>query len=230
MNAPKQQDKAKLLRKIPKNAKRVKVIDAKNREAWRKIPVEGDYSLILDTDHLMIDPSTGAPFFMIKNPGRPAKIPKQNAVNTTVAEIVARRKDSIKKDKLLQKVNTDVESDDVLSIIMEGFAHEAAALKFEREQTELEGKPTSQLSIRRINALKAVADTWLKRKDQISNRSIDLNSIAFQRLFSFIVNTFRETLGQNLSEDQIGVIMTALSDRLGDDTWEEEARIAMRGE
>ena len=113
---------------------------------------------------------------------------------------------------------------------MQGFAQEAASLNFERVEAERTGKETSQLSIRRINALKALGETWIKRKEQLSGRQIDLESPAFRKLFEFMLECFRESMHNGgISRDQAETVFVALSARMVEETWEEEARKKMRG-
>lgn len=227
MAAPNHRTRQELLDSLPKNAVRLKVRNEKGIEQWRDI--EKGHDNVADTDDIVLD-THGVPITMDNHPGRRKKPKPQKPANAKIAEIAQLRREFFKRDDLLTKVEKDVESDDVLHFVMQGFAREAASLEFERQQAEMGGRETSQISLRRINALKAVADTWLKRKDQIANKTVDMNSTAFSRLFSFIVETFREALAtEGVTADEIQVIMTALSERISDDTWEEEARIAMKG-
>lgn len=227
MSASRVKTRQEIIDDIPPSAVRVKVRDEKGIEQWRDI--EHGLDTLADTDVILMD-AHGQPMTMASHPGRRKKPKPQKAINDKVAEIQELRKHFYKSDELLSKIQSDVESDDVLHFVMQGLAREAASLEFERQQAENTGRETSQISLRRTNTLKAVADTWLKRKDQISSKTVDMNSTAFARLFGFIVETFRESLNQQgISNDEIHVIMTALSDRISDDTWEEEARMAMRG-
>lgn len=234
MGAPKQlfDERERVLALIPDTAVRIKVHDQAGNEAWRTIEKgeDRDLSTVLETDVLLVR-EDGRPYTMDKHPGRPRTAKRSKPVTKKVSEVVLERKQFKQKDPLLRKIRKDVESDSVLLQCMNGFADEAASLQFERLQAEVSGSPTSQISMRRIAALKAVAETWLKRKEQIANRSIDLSSTAFMRLFRFIFDTFIEVLrASDISEDQIEVIKVSLSKRLGDEHWEEEARSAMRGD
>lgn len=228
MAAPNHLTRQQILDLIPDTAVRLKVRTASGKETWRN--VENGLDKLADTDEPVLD-SKGQPITMDNHPGRRRKPQTPKPANAKIAADVALRQQFFKEDPLLCTVEKNVESEDVLQMVVQGFAREAASLEFERQQAEIQGRETSQISVRRINALKAVADTWLKRKDQVANKSIDLNSMAFRNLFKFIISTFRESmLQEGLTSDQIQVIMTALSSRLSDDTWEEEARIAMRGD
>ena len=215
---------------IPAGAKRVKVIDEMGSEKWRNI--EEGLDEIQDKDHIPL--VGGKPSVSMKQPGRKRKTPKAASpgpVNPNVAALQHEKESYLKKDPLLKQLYKGVDSEDVLHLAMMGFADEAASLGFERHEAERQGKETSQLSIRRINALKAIAETWIKRKEQLAGKLIDMNSPAFKRLFEFMTDTFREVMfNSGIPEDQAETIFVALSERILDETWELEARNRMKGE
>jgi len=214
---------------IPSDAKRVKVTDEQGHNKWRDI--ENGLDGILESDKIWFQ--LGEPVVMKTKPGRKkkAKVPAgaPQPVNQITAQVKAAKAAYIKKDPLLQSIAQSVDSEDVLHYSMMIIAEETASLGFERTEAERKGTETSQLSIRRIGAIKAIVDAWLKRKDQLSGKMIDLGSPAFTVLFSFMIETFREAmLGGGVPADQVETIFTGLSERMGDDTWEEEARIRMK--
>lgn len=218
-----------LLALIPPDATRVKVHDEKGHERYRDIT--GGYDAILQGDKIIV--LSGKPVTMKGKPGRRKKAPTPKApppVNQIVASLQAAKEAFFSSDPLLQQIDSGVESEDLLHLVMRGFAQEAASLNFERIEAERNGKETSTLSIRRINALKALGETWIKRKEQMSGRTIDLESPAFVALFTFMLDTFRETMLQgNVPRDQAEIVFARLSDRMDDETWEQEARNKMRG-
>ena len=69
-------------------------------------------------------------------------------------------------------IGENPESSDLLHLVMVGLAEESASIGFERAEAEREGKGTSTISVRRIGALKSVAETWLRRKEQLVDREI----------------------------------------------------------
>lgn len=190
---------------IDPNVARVKVVDDLGKIVWRK-PDE-----LRTTDQVMIHPTTGLPITMNNEPGRktksasssPTSTPStpmptiqqaQIAMSSTQLNIANQQLNKIStlmQDKILGNVMTNIESGDVLNSVIEGLAEESASLKFERTEAERKGENTSQLSIRRVNALKAVGDAWIKKKEMLSNQSIDMDSKAFKVLFGFIAETFR---------------------------------------
>jgi len=222
-------DRDDILALIPDDAKRVKVRTEKGHEKYRDIS-EG-LDTILPTDEIVLVSSK--PVTMKSAPGRKKKAPLPKAppaVNQTVAQLQIAKQAFLDRDPLLQQIERGVDGEDVLHLVMRGFAQESASLEFERQEAERNGRETSQLSIRRINALKALGETWIKRKEQLAGKVIDMESPAFAQLFEFMLETFREAmLKGNVPRDQAETVFSRLSERMGDDTWEQEARNKMKG-
>jgi len=217
---------------IPLDAVRVKVTTAKGQNKYRTVdPDKKDFSNILPTDELFL--ISGRPVTMTKVPGRKKATPLPKAPEATTPkniQVQANKMAFLDHDPLLLQIEKGVESEDILLLVMRGFAQEAASLEFERLMAESEGKETSQLSIRRINALKALGDAYLKRKDQLSGNSIDMSSPVFARLFAFMTDTFRESmLAGGIGRDQAETVFSRLSDRMADETWGQEAENKMKG-
>ena len=225
-----EQTRDELIALIPTDAKRVKVVDEKGQERWRDLE-SGGFDAILDSDEIVL--VSGRPHIMTEKPGRRKKAPAPKPpapTSTAVAQLVAAKAYFLDNDPLLLQLERGLDSEDVLHLVMQGFAQEAASLNFERVEAERTGKETSQLSIRRINALKALGETWIKRKEQLSGRQIDLESPAFRKLFEFMLECFRESMHNGgISRDQAETVFVALSERMVEETWEEEARKKMRG-
>lgn len=233
MADPAKQTRDKLLALIPIDAVRVKVKTAEGHEKYRTVsPTEGDFEKVLDTDEIVL--VGGKPITMNKVPGRKksAPVPKPPKATTPKnAQMQADKMAFLDNDPLLKQIEQGVESEDILLLVMRGFAQESASLEFERMTAEAEGKETSALSIRRINALKALGDAWIKRKEQLSGKTIDMGSPAFGRLFAFMTETFREAmLDGGVARDQVETIFARLHDRMSDETWEQEAQNKMKGD
>lgn len=209
---------AAILAAIPADVSRVQVIDEFGRTKYRKL------SEVADTDQILMD-THGNPITMSgKGPGRPKK-PDMQPINPRVAELMRAKDLYLHDDDLLDVVQKNPEASTVLDYVMVGLAEEASSLGFERGEAERNGQPTSQISMRRIGALKAVGDSWLKRKEQIAAGGVDLESTAFRKLFKFIMDTFRETLSEDakVRDEMVETIFTSLSRRLDDDNWTREA-------
>jgi hypothetical protein len=207
---------AALLATLPANTTRVQVTTDFGHVKFKKV---ADVS---DTDTINLN-SSGQPIVMSNSPGRKSKI-ELKPINEKVGEMLRAKVIFVDDDPLLSSVRQNPEGSTVLDFVITGLAEEAASLSFERTEAERRGEETSQISIRKINALKAVGDTWIKRKEQLSNGAVDLDSPAFKRVFEFIMDTFRETLSVDVQvrPEMIETIFTAFSRRLTDD-WSREA-------
>jgi hypothetical protein len=229
MGAEKQTERELLLAQVAGQACRVKVIDEKGAEKYRDI--SSGIEAILPTDELVV--VGGNLVTMRGTPGRRPKPPppKMPAPATTlVAELVAAKQHLVDTDQLLAQLDVDLDDEAILYHVMRGFAEEAASIRFERLEAERQGTETSALSGRRINALRTLGDTFLKRKELLANKVIDLNSPAFIRLFKFMLDSFREAMiNGGVPRDQTESVFTQLSKRMADETWESEARTRMKG-
>lgn len=210
------QPHAAILATLPANVTRVQVSDQFGKVKFKKI------ADILDTDTVLFN-GGGTPIVMTGKPGRKTK-PVMKAGTADIAEMLRAKELAVEEDELLETIKHNPEGSTVLDFVMTGLAEEAASLAFERTEAERKGDSTSQISMRRINALKAVGDSWIKRKEQIANGGVDMDSPAFKRLFQFIMDTFREALEEDVKArpEMIETIFTSLSRRLDDD-WTRDA-------
>lgn len=217
-HTPQPQNHAELLELAPEGATRVSVTDKTGRVKWRLL----DDVEPFDTINL----KHGIPITMKGTPGRKMVVP--DAINDTVAGDVRQKTRDLATDPIVKTAKADPESADLLHHVVVSLAEEAASLGHERRNAELEGRETSQLSIRRVNALKAVAETWLKRKDQTANREIDLSSPQFKAVFSLTLEAFREAMTEaSLRPEMVEMVFAKLTAKL-QDGWEQEARNRMK--
>ncbi|NBQ99349.1 MAG: hypothetical protein EBT79_02240 [Actinobacteria bacterium] len=208
-------DREVLLSELPPEVTRIQVIDEQGKQRFRK------REELADNDTLVFN-SGGDLVVMNGAPGRPQKAELQ-PINEAVGEVMKQRRAALNDDDLLEVVKANPESAAVLDFVMVGIAEEAAALGFERQEMERRGQPTSQVSVRRIGALKAIGDSWLKRKDQIAAQGVDMDSPAFKRLFGFIMETFKEALtSAGERPEMIETVFAGLSKKLDGD-WQREA-------
>jgi hypothetical protein len=94
-------------------------------------------------------------------------------------------------------------------------------------EAERQGNDTSSLSMRRVAALKAIGDTWIKRKEQIVNRAIDLDSPSFHELFKFISETFARAMEASGVRPELANSVFAQFGKLLDEEWKKEAKTRM---
>lgn len=226
-------NKSDLLAQVPNGAARVSVTDEMGHQKWRHPTADPSQGGVRDTD--VIDTNAdGTPLVMLNPPGRRKKgssgkgsgLPVSSA---NVQQAIDAKKKAIQRDKLLGQVRRDPDADGVLNHVISGLAEEAASLRFEREEAERRGQETSALSVRRVNALKAVGDTYLKRRETITNRGIDLDSRAFQEVFMLIMETYREAMTEcGLRDEQVDVVCARLAKKFND-AWYAEARARVKG-
>lgn len=210
-----------LKEKLPTDARTVLVRTEKGELKYRLITELGP------TDSIQVN-QDDIPITMKGKAGRPLKVTVA-PINAVVAELVKRKKETIEQDAILGAMQTNPEDADVLHQVVIALGVEAASLEFERLEAEREGRETSNISIRRINALKAVADTWLKRRDQIISRGLDMNSPAFKAIFHFLLETFKEAMQASGERPEIiEAVFTRLHKAMTDGSWETEAKSRMK--
>jgi hypothetical protein len=198
----------------------VQVIDNNGKQGWKK-PGE-----VLLTDTICTG-KDGKPVVMSGKPGRPAKV-KLLPATAQIAEQMKAKEKALESDEILQSVRGTPDSDDVLNHIIGGLAEEAASMRFEREEAERHGVETSKLSVRRVDALKKTADVWLKRREQVAAKSMDLDGPAFQAVFGLIMETFREALEESgMRPEMRETVFTKLGKKL-DESWKAEAKARMK--
>ncbi len=218
---PIQPNQRELLAKIPAEATRVKVETELGKKKFKAIDEVATSDIILTTKN-------GMPIVMKNTPGRKRK-PDLKPANDAVAETMVKKAEAIANDDVLRMTREAPESPDVLHQVMVGMADEAASLGFERVEAERKGEGTSQISMRRVNALKGVADTWLRRKEQIVNHSVDLDGVGFGVVAKFFMETFRGSMEDSgVHSDMIKVVFAKFSQLVGSDEWKVEAKARMR--
>lgn len=145
---------------VPEGVLRVRVTDEKGKLSWRRIAdVKG-------TDTIDLTPN-GQPQWMSKPVGRPRGVRSLHeeipAENPMVADLIRVKEAGMRNDPIMLAAESTPESPEVLSQVILGIAEEAASLRFERQEAERNGTDSSTLSMRRVAALKAIGDTWIKR-------------------------------------------------------------------
>lgn len=225
MPAPKrqtQEDREYMLANLPESVRRVQVIEASGKQVYKR-PDDVDVTI----DQIMLA-SDGSPICMRGKPGRKKKA-QLNPVTPQIAEVEQAREAHISQDPLRHAAKKDAESDDVLNAIITAMAEEAAAIEFERSEAARHGQDTANHSSKRARVLKGMADTWLKRKQQVEGGVIDLDSPAFQALFGMILETFKEAMAETGTRaEHIETIFVKLVTDLGEASWREEAKARMK--
>lgn len=162
-----------------------------------------------------------------RRPGRPRKInPKPTFEDLEYHEATSKRKEAfIKEDALVRATSTSCTSLEVLQQIKAEIARESAALLFTRNEEEKYGKDTSQISSRRISALREIAALETEIRT-LGATVIDLRSEQFQKIVSYFLETIREVAVDTLSTEQVNLFFNRLETKLED--WEERAQNLIR--
>lgn len=219
--SPAQKRRADLLAKVPASAERVLVETA---EGDRKYKAPAD---LAETDVIQTK-KNGDPIVMKAKPGRKTPVVVAPA-NDTVAEILRRKREALDNDPVLKTVSQAPDSPDVLHEVIRGLSEEQASLKFARQEAERKGEDTSTLSSRRVQALRATADTWLKRADQLGGSLVDLDSPAYAALFKYTMGTLRNAMiASRMRDEEIEMVFTRFASTLEQDEWKQEAVILMK--
>lgn len=231
-------DKQKILEALPLEISRVCVTTEDGEVRYRKVEE------VEHTDVLMFNKNS-QPVVMRGKAGRPSQNPKlalpsiqdttkfvpvPNRFSSTVSPTVTTQNITTIDDPMVLTVSEDPESLDVLHTVMMGLAEESAAMAQARKMLEAQGKNTSNVSAKRVTALRAIGDTWMKRKEQLGSVGLDLDSTAFKRVFGFIMETFRTSLIQsNIRPEQVEVIFAKLAKKM-DEEWMKEAKKRVEGD
>lgn len=139
-------------------------------------------------------PRTGKNDLTVKRgPGRPRKVERAPTVSDLEyhAEMAKVRQNFIEGDGLVKTIEGQGDALSILFTIKKEIAREAASLHFERIETEKRGRDTGQVSTRRIEALKKIAEIELKIKE-LDSESINLSSERMQKIFAYWVEVMRE--------------------------------------
>jgi hypothetical protein len=219
----------KLLSRVAFGAERVLVKTASGEQKYRLMPgVKGEYDLRLRDDDEIILNKSDVPVVMKAKPGR-KKAPKRAPKDPMTQLIVDDKAEHLKQDPLLNAVHADPEGVDVLHEAMKAIVTECASLEFQRIEADRKGEDSAMISNRRIAALTKVGDTWLRRYEQISTKGVDMESQAFQNLFSYILETFKDVLlDSGISGETMKVIFSKLGHTLEDESWKAEAKTRIK--
>ena len=222
-------EKDALLAKVPAAAKRVQVQtrDGKRRYKFRDQIVDSD---ILATD------GNGGPVYMMGMPGRPPAARSVStlptATNSASAEAIAKVRNKsvlMGSDHLLKIVKDRPDDTSVVYALLAALGEETASLKFEREEAERLGESTASLSVKRVHALTALANTWLKHKDQLLVKEVDLKSLSFQAVARFMMETFKEAmLDTGMRVEMVESVFAKASMAMAKPDWESEAKARMK--
>ena len=221
VNTCSREERDDVIAMIPPLAARVQVVGPDGKVAYRKVEE------IADDDEVCIN-NEGKPVVMLRPPGRRAKGFLQ-PVSHQVADEVQAKGFHVTTNDLVRLTSENPEADAVFNTLMGEFSREITKLDFAVQELDRKGKPSADLTTKRIRAIKQMADTWLKRRSITEGGALDFDSPSFKALFGFIMETFRGALGDaGMRPEHIETVFAKLSKRLADG-WAEEAKAKMKG-
>jgi hypothetical protein len=218
------EERAQLLAMLPQGIARVRVTSAEGKQCYKSVPD------ILDTDTVDLT-AAGKPIVMRTNPGRPLGSTAKRTLPpvSKQAEEVSQAKDTHEAlSDLVVVTRQNSEADAVFHTLMHGLAVEITSLEFERREAERKGEDTSNISSKRVRAIKAMTDAWLKKREKVDSGTIDMEGVAFKTLFAFTLETVRGAMSDSgMRAEHIETVFAKLSKRLADG-WTEDAKARMR--
>jgi hypothetical protein len=122
------------------------------------------------------------------------------------------------KDQPLVKAMTEGSSK-AMDVLLTEIAEEVSHLKWERRKATKEGKNTAQYTVARINGLKSLAETLIRRKEADIAETLDLKSPRLQKIFKIWMQFFYEAMEKSgVSPEVINVVFQQMkADMIG---WE----------
>jgi hypothetical protein len=213
-------EKTSLLNSLPPGTLRVQVKTLEGKTTY-KFPDQ-----VLGTDEVVLT-SAGVPIVMKGKPGRPQSAPLPPA-SPVIAEVVRAREDHLFSDNLISATKSNPEGDSVFNHLMVELSSEISALEFERKEAERLGKDSSEISSKRVRAIKTMTDAWMKKRERSESGAIDLEGESFKKLFAFILETIRASMGDaGMRAEHIETVFAKLSKRIADG-WMEDAKNRMK--
>ena len=199
------------------------------RPASKEIPFIGKSEDTPEEDGEQIIPASGDFDTIVDKHGDLPLVPTLSKAELALKALQDRKRQTYKRDMVLRTTKKNSESSKVLDAVLIGLAEEATSIKFEKEELERRGESTAQLSHRRIMALKAVSETWLRKRELTgSDGAIDLGSKEFQALFGFIMETFRIACDDaGARPELVDTIFSRFAEAISDQDWVSDAKNRM---
>ena len=120
-------------------------------------------------------------------------------------------------DEVMTQVRNDQNLSDVLHLATMGFAEEAAAMAQARVSLEAQGKNTSNVSAKRVTALRAIV-TMDEAESQLGGQSLDLEGVVSRGFSALQWKTLRKALSQAMIRpEQIYIIFAKLAKLMDED-------------
>lgn len=175
-----------------------------------------------------VGPFEGETGIVKRGPGRPRKVEKrpQRTDLEYHAKMAVERQKFIDTDPLVGLIESN--PSDTLALLQRvklDVAREAAAIQFQRIESEKYGRDTSAISIKRVKALEEIAKIELKLR-QVDQDSINLHSEKMQKIFSMWIAVMREVALEVLPPELLDMFFNRFATEMQD--WEEKAQNNLR--
>lgn len=123
----------------------------------------------------------------------------------------------VKNQPLVKAVSEG--SQQAINAILVEIAEELSHIKFERRKVAANGRSTAALTVARVNGLKQLAETLLRRKETAMAEQLDLKSPRLQKIFKVWMDFFYEAMQRSgVSSEIINVVFQQMkADMIG---WE----------
>ncbi len=159
--------------------------------------------------------------------GRPRKVERMATTEDLEyhAKMVAEKAKFIDVDPVVLAARKHADPMAMLAVVKSEVATEQAALHFQRIENEKHGRDTSQVSSRRIDALKKIADIELEIK-KLGADVIDIHGEKFQLVFKLWIEAIREVAVEVLGPEQVDLFFNRLQTKL--EGWEDRASETLR--
>jgi hypothetical protein len=173
-------------------------------------------------------PNTGKNALKVdRRVGRPRKVERMPTTSDLEyhAKMAEQKAKFIDEDPVVKAASKATDPMTMLSIIKAEVAKESAALHFQRMENEKFGRDVAQVSSRRIDALKKIADIELEVK-KLGGDVIDVHSEKFARIFTLWIEIIREIAEQTMTPEQLDLFFNRLTTAM--EGWEDKAAEALR--
>ena len=159
--------------------------------------------------------------------GRPRKVEKMPTTSDLEyhSAMSEQKQKFITQDPVVIATAGKIDAPELLRKLRSEIAKEAAALLFQRVESEKFGKDTSQTSTRRIDALTKIAHIELEIA-KLGPSMIDVRSETFQRVIKLFIEFVQEAASETMSPEALNLFFNRFETKMAN--WEDKAEDALR--
>lgn len=161
----------------------------------------------------------------------PRKTFKKKTSSGLVRQMTTQRQQHLSKDPILVSLanSSQAKDPDVLFHIIQSIAEETSRVDHTRELLDLQGGDSTKLSVRRVQALRQMAELWVKSVSNASSKTIDLDSPVFTALFGLLMTTLKDVmLTTGIRPDEVQTVFSKLATQVENEEWRVRAHRAMK--